>query len=427
MEEVDTSAPVHSIAVRQQFDWTPPEELAEMLNLKQSPFEAQYLLTGVLRPLDILGYEIYSANIADTDAQRFLQMIHDVRSLLLNVSYTLNHHRNNIALRSFDQSFALPSQSSDTRYTKPLKDFNASIAQQTATEKSLKEARNLSQNKDLRQAPVNWHPKSSLSTETDLVGGRLQQFATAWIQLFPNHHLLYAVQHGFKIPFHTSLPVQYAPSNYHVYTAPPGNPHSDLDIALLDLLKKKAIELVPHTDLHQSFISPIFTVPKKTGGAERLSSLHRPIRCLPPSTASPGIPQVPSLSLAKPIVPISHYAIRPQHCSLLVYKDHTTDCGMGQTAGDQDSSLSRRLDYNGRIEGNNPSAHSQSLVLFAKSGLVGQLGEIEPPPSSIVRTSGVSIGHGRYAGLLTWKEASQHTTSSSPTTAPPNPITAESS
>ncbi|KAI8326725.1 hypothetical protein EDC96DRAFT_453862 [Choanephora cucurbitarum] len=196
MEEIDTSAPVHSIAVRQQFDWTPPEELTEMLNLNQSPFisspmpdtqrreliesyppmrnmdyrapstlpaaqeqmnkgqqhevivlkEAQYLLTGVLRPLDILGYEIYSANIADTDAQRFLHMIHDVRSLL-NVSYTLNHHRNNIALRSFNQSFALPSQSSDTRYTMPLNDFNASIAQQTATEKSLKEARNLSQNK----------------------------------------------------------------------------------------------------------------------------------------------------------------------------------------------------------------------------------------------------------------------------------------
>ena len=38
MEEVDTSAPVHSIAVRQRFDWTPPEELARMLNLKQSPF-----------------------------------------------------------------------------------------------------------------------------------------------------------------------------------------------------------------------------------------------------------------------------------------------------------------------------------------------------------------------------------------------------
>ncbi|OBZ88697.1 hypothetical protein A0J61_03258 [Choanephora cucurbitarum] len=38
MEEVDASAPVHSIAVRQRFDWTPPEELAGMLNLKQSPF-----------------------------------------------------------------------------------------------------------------------------------------------------------------------------------------------------------------------------------------------------------------------------------------------------------------------------------------------------------------------------------------------------
>ena len=63
--------------------------------------EARYLLTGVLRPLDILGYEICSANIADTDAQQFLQMIHDVRSLLLNISYTLNYQTKFLTVNAF--------------------------------------------------------------------------------------------------------------------------------------------------------------------------------------------------------------------------------------------------------------------------------------------------------------------------------------
>lgn len=109
--------------------------------------DTQYQLTGILRPLDILGYEIYTANIPDGDAQRFLHMIHDVRSLLLNVTRTLNHHRNNIAMRSINQSFSLPSQSSDIKYTMSLSEFNSSITQQTAAEKSLKEAKNFSPNK----------------------------------------------------------------------------------------------------------------------------------------------------------------------------------------------------------------------------------------------------------------------------------------
>ncbi|OBZ84518.1 hypothetical protein A0J61_07430, partial [Choanephora cucurbitarum] len=34
MEEVINRTPVHSIAVRQQFDWSPPEELKEILGFQ---------------------------------------------------------------------------------------------------------------------------------------------------------------------------------------------------------------------------------------------------------------------------------------------------------------------------------------------------------------------------------------------------------
>ncbi|KAI8371978.1 hypothetical protein EDC96DRAFT_542389 [Choanephora cucurbitarum] len=73
----------------------------------------KYQLNGIFHPLDILDYEIYTANISDNDAQRFLYMIHDVRSLLLNVTRTLNRQDNRIASSSINQSFSLPSQSSD--------------------------------------------------------------------------------------------------------------------------------------------------------------------------------------------------------------------------------------------------------------------------------------------------------------------------
>ena len=148
------------------------------------------------------------------------------------------------------------------------------------------------------------------------------------------------------------------------------------------------------TSLQPQSFEPICGLPPLQDGSNtrhlsydktaRLSSLYRPIRCLPTSTISPSISPISSLSLAKPIVSIPYYTIRPQHCSLLVYQNHTTDRRMGQTAGNSDSSLPRRSDYNGRIERNNPSPHNQSLVLLAKSGLVSQLGEIQPTPNSII-------------------------------------------
>lgn len=108
--------------------------------------DLQYLLSGALRPLDILGHEIFQSPIPDNEAQRFLHMLGDVRSLLINVCSTINTQRNHIALRSVNQNFSAPIPAAEeTRYTMPLDAFQASLVQQTTAAKALKDATALGQ------------------------------------------------------------------------------------------------------------------------------------------------------------------------------------------------------------------------------------------------------------------------------------------
>ncbi|KAI8053628.1 hypothetical protein BDF21DRAFT_431595, partial [Thamnidium elegans] len=53
-----------------------------------------YLVSGVFRPLDVLGLEISKDDNQD-NAQRYLYMLADCRSLLLNVATQINELRNN--------------------------------------------------------------------------------------------------------------------------------------------------------------------------------------------------------------------------------------------------------------------------------------------------------------------------------------------
>jgi hypothetical protein len=103
--------------------------------------DLQYLTSGVFRPLDILGFEIFQAEISDTDAQRFLKMLSDVRALLINVCSTITMQRNQIAMRSINQSFSLTNPTAETRYTMSPEVFASSVTQQIAAEKALKEAK----------------------------------------------------------------------------------------------------------------------------------------------------------------------------------------------------------------------------------------------------------------------------------------------
>ncbi|KAG1493486.1 hypothetical protein G6F52_013248 [Rhizopus delemar] len=137
----------------------------------------------------------------------------------------------------------------------------------------------------LPQAPVGSSSLQPLSTEDGVVGGRLQQFTDNWIQLFPkNSFLCNAVQHGFKIRFHTSPPLRNVSHLTSTSAAIHGSPSNanDLNKALMDLLQKRAIEPVPVSESYASFVSPLFTVPKKSCGVRpvfNLKALNQYVDC----------------------------------------------------------------------------------------------------------------------------------------------------
>jgi hypothetical protein len=116
------------------------------------------LLSGVFRPLDVLGLEI-SKEVDNANVQRYLHMLRDCRSLLLNVSAQVNELRNTIAFQAINPHFTSAS-SSTTNFTVSPEAFQTALVQQTTTAQALKNAgnqrnkkRNFS-NQNLQQQPV---------------------------------------------------------------------------------------------------------------------------------------------------------------------------------------------------------------------------------------------------------------------------------
>ncbi|KAI9487494.1 MAG: hypothetical protein EXX96DRAFT_81736 [Benjaminiella poitrasii] len=65
----------------------------------------QYLVSGLFRPLNILGHKL-SLNVNNTHLQRYLPMLADCRLLLLNLSSQINQMRTNLAFHSINPSFS---------------------------------------------------------------------------------------------------------------------------------------------------------------------------------------------------------------------------------------------------------------------------------------------------------------------------------
>jgi hypothetical protein len=88
----------------------------------------QYLLSGVFRPLDVLGLEI-SQDVNNENFQRYLHMLKDCIILLLNVSAQINDMRNNIAFQAINSSFSSAATTNNTtclftrRFSIPLNFF----------------------------------------------------------------------------------------------------------------------------------------------------------------------------------------------------------------------------------------------------------------------------------------------------------------
>lgn len=184
----DNTAQLHSFGTRPRYEWQPSEFLSDFLHLDQpihtspplsdterksiieayppisnSDYHAsttipsalqrmnkgqkhedqslkhfQYLVSAVLRPLDILAHELASNEANNPHFKKYMLMLKDVRKLLLHVSSSLNHARNNVAMRSFNSNYSI--KKDEGSYTLPLSEIQAALTEQTTERKNLREA-----------------------------------------------------------------------------------------------------------------------------------------------------------------------------------------------------------------------------------------------------------------------------------------------
>ncbi|KAG2234670.1 hypothetical protein INT48_005822 [Thamnidium elegans] len=166
MDEGETLSALHSLSIRPSYTWSPSEFLSEVLSLDSPLFPTtmltdderrktidtypsidnlnyqppdtipmasrkmnkyqtkqdmslkrlQYMLSGVFRPLDVLGLEI-SRDATNDNVQRYLLMLKDCRTLLLNVSAQINDMRNNIAFQAINPSFTSTNSANNHTFT----------------------------------------------------------------------------------------------------------------------------------------------------------------------------------------------------------------------------------------------------------------------------------------------------------------------
>ncbi|KAI9248588.1 hypothetical protein BDA99DRAFT_446181, partial [Phascolomyces articulosus] len=102
----------------------------------------QYLLSGIFRPLDVLGLEI-SQEVNNPNVQRYLYMLKDCHALLLNVSAQINDMRNNIAFQAINPYFSTSNIANNNKFTMSPTEFQEALVQQSTTTKAIRSASNL--------------------------------------------------------------------------------------------------------------------------------------------------------------------------------------------------------------------------------------------------------------------------------------------
>ncbi|KAG1133582.1 hypothetical protein G6F37_013312 [Rhizopus arrhizus] len=107
-------------------------------NEDQSLKQFQYLVSAILRPLDILAHELATNEANNQHLEKYMLMLRDVRKLVLNVSSSLNNARNNVAMRAFNPAYSI--KRDDGSCTLPLSEFQSALTQQTTERKNLREA-----------------------------------------------------------------------------------------------------------------------------------------------------------------------------------------------------------------------------------------------------------------------------------------------
>ncbi|OBZ81560.1 hypothetical protein A0J61_10390 [Choanephora cucurbitarum] len=130
-----------------QLNYQPPPTMPEAkrrMNASQAKEDInfkhiQYLLSGTFRPLDILASEVCITDLPNDHPQRFIEIINDIRSLMLNINASISSSRTDIAFRDINPSFRAPS-TNNQNYLMSSKAFQSAISQQSSSNKALKEA-----------------------------------------------------------------------------------------------------------------------------------------------------------------------------------------------------------------------------------------------------------------------------------------------
>ncbi|OBZ81365.1 hypothetical protein A0J61_10586 [Choanephora cucurbitarum] len=104
----------------------------------------QYLISGVFRPLDILGSEICTTNLPMEETQRFITILADVRTLLLNVNSTISSSRLDINFRAVNPTFKAATNGTHNYLMSP-DGFAEAVSQQSAVQKTMRKASSFAQ------------------------------------------------------------------------------------------------------------------------------------------------------------------------------------------------------------------------------------------------------------------------------------------
>jgi ribonuclease HI len=111
------------------------------------------------------------------------------------------------------------------------------------------------------------NPSTSLFCDLGYVGGRVRFDADFWPTLTNDQWVIRSVSEGVRIPFVSFPSVPFTQSNMGMSA----ELEAICDTEVQSLLQKKAIEIVPETEL--CFVSGLFVIPKRTGGYRPIVNL----------------------------------------------------------------------------------------------------------------------------------------------------------
>ncbi|KAI8969356.1 hypothetical protein BDB01DRAFT_856087 [Pilobolus umbonatus] len=127
---------------QKDMDYQPPDTVplaARAIKPHRSLKRLQYLASATFRPLDVLALELSNDN-TNPNVQRYLHMLNDCRSLLLNLTSEMTEMRKTLAFQAINPRFSSTNPSSQHTYIMPVDDFQAALAQQTTTLQNVQKA-----------------------------------------------------------------------------------------------------------------------------------------------------------------------------------------------------------------------------------------------------------------------------------------------